>query len=111
MVNTPANGARIASQNINALVPNANQLKVYPNPSITGHFTISLPHEYKGEISYSLLSMFGKKVTAGKLVVKEPTSIVNFDFSQRLLTSGVYYLILEGKGLKKLHAKLMKGQY
>jgi hypothetical protein len=111
VVNTPASGARIASQNVNEVIPNAGQLNVYPNPSITGRFTISLPHEYKGEVSYSLVSMFGKKVAGGKLVLKEPTSTVNFDFSHQLISSGVYYLIMEGKGLKKLSAKLMKGQY
>jgi len=100
----------MASQNINAIVPHADQLNVYPNPSITGHFTISLPHKYQGEISYSLVSMLGKKIAVGKLILKEPTSTVNFDFSHQLISSGIYYLILEGKGLKKLQAKLMKGQ-
>ena len=110
VINKAPNGARMAAQNINAVVPDANQLNVYPNPSITGRFTINLPNKYQGEISYSLVSMLGKKIAVGKLILKEPTSTVNFDFSHQLISSGIYYLILEGKGLKKLQAKLMKGQ-
>jgi hypothetical protein len=38
VINKAPNGARMARKILNAVVPDANQLNVYPNPSITGRF-------------------------------------------------------------------------
>jgi hypothetical protein len=90
-----------------AIQPEINQFKTYPNPNNKGRFTISLPHTFTGELSYTLMSLSGERLAGGKLIYKKPTSIINFDFSASMVNSGVYHLILDGKELK-LQARLVK---
>ncbi|RYZ44551.1 MAG: T9SS type A sorting domain-containing protein, partial [Chitinophagaceae bacterium] len=73
------------------------QQKVYPNPSTTGRFTIQLSKRMQGEVVYKLFSQNGNQVTNGKLTLLRPEKILHFDFSNKLTTSGVYYLQLAGK--------------
>lgn len=83
--------------------------KAYPNPSDKGRFTVLLPAKFEGEVSYSLMSLAGNKLTGGKLFLKKPASVLTFDFSREMIVSGLYYLQLENKE-QKANAGLIKSK-
>ena len=85
----------------------SNTFKAYPNPNSTGHYTILFPKQMDGQVSYNLLSLSGTRLSGGTLLLKKPTSSVDFDFSRQMNSSGVYYLQLDGKQLKG-QIKLMR---
>ena len=84
-----------------------NTVKVYPNPSDKGRFTVLLPSKFMGDISFSLVSVSGNKLTSGTISLKKPASHLSFDFFNEMTGSGIYYLILE-TNKQKTYIKLMR---
>lgn len=75
-------------------------MKAYPNPGDKGQFTVLLPKEVEGQVAFTLMSVSGNKLTAGKISLNKPTSKLTFDFSQQMVVGGNYYLHLETKDQK-----------
>ena len=86
---------------------NFNTLSAYPNPGNNGHYTVSLSKQVEGKIFYTLLSLTGTRMSGGTLLLQKPTSLLNFDFSREMSSSGIYFLQLEGKDMKG-QIKLMR---
>ena len=82
-------------------------LKAYPNPSDKGRFTVLLPSKFKGNISFTLLSLSGNRLTSGMLSLPKSTSTLSFDFSREMVAAGEYYLLLESKD-QKTYIELMR---
>lgn len=74
--------------------------KAYPNPVSKGCFNVLLPLKLDGEVSYTLMSLSGNRLTGGKLSLRKPASALAFDFSLEMISSGLYYLKLEAKNYK-----------
>ena len=103
VVNQPAaNAARGAITPEISEITNSpiNTFKAYPNPNNTGRYTVSLNSQFKGQLSYSLFSVTGTRLTGGMLLINEPASLLHFDFSGVMSSMGQYYLLLEGKDMK-----------
>ncbi|MBH8569783.1 InlB B-repeat-containing protein [Microvirga sp. STS02] len=65
----------------------------YPNPTGDGRLWVHLPDDFQRPVAYSLVSVLGAKLASGQLT--EATQPLNF--SRELTTSGLYYLLLEGR--------------
>jgi hypothetical protein len=77
-------------------------LHLYPNPTPDGHVRVQLSSQVQGSVSYSLVSVVGKKVAAGTIHLTKPGDLLAFDFSSQLRSRGVYYLRLEGAHVQKV---------
>lgn len=84
-------------------------VKVYPNPSDKGRFTVLLPEKFEGEIFFTLVTLTGNKLMSGKLLLKRPAKMLTFDFSREMTAGGVYFLNLESKN-QKATAELMRSK-
>ncbi|UOQ69176.1 CARDB domain-containing protein [Hymenobacter volaticus] len=83
------------------------QVKLYPNPSPDGRYSIELPAVFQGEVSYTLVSSMGTTLSQGQRTVSGAGQPITFDFSQQLAAEGIYYLHLRGaKG--QAHVKLLR---
>lgn len=82
---------------LNSTTTEIRTLKAFPNPSYVGRFTVMLPKQIQGEVSYSLVSMSGARLANGKLSLQKPTLILEFDFVKQMLHSGAYFLYLDSK--------------
>ena len=85
----------------------ANTFKIYPNPNATGNYTVALPKPVEGNVSYTLVTTQGTRLAGGMLILTKPTSSLHFNFSREIMSSGEYYLILQGKDMKG-QIKLMR---
>jgi hypothetical protein len=75
-------------------------VKAYPNPGRDGRYTVLLPARYEGDVNFSLVGSSGSLLTGGKISLRNPTSVLAFDFSRQMISPGLYYLILESKKQK-----------
>ncbi|QIL75328.1 InlB B-repeat-containing protein [Hymenobacter sp. HDW8] len=81
--------------------------KVYPNPSPDGRFNVELSEPFQGDVSYTLVSSTGAKVSSGTIYIPTATTVLTLDFSNQMNTVGEYQLHLRGaKSQAKL--KLMR---
>jgi hypothetical protein len=72
----------------------------YPNPTSEGRIKVVLPSPMQGELAYTLVSLLGAEVAAGKLNLTGSTKEVELNLSRHMQAGGVYYLRLEGQGLQ-----------
>ncbi|QNP51181.1 hypothetical protein H9L05_13895 [Hymenobacter qilianensis] len=82
-------------------------VNVYPNPSSDGHFTVELPEAFQGEITYTLVSSTGSKVSSGKAILPAATSLLQLNFADQMSIIGEYYLHLQGAKIQT-HLKLIR---
>lgn len=72
------------------------EVYVYPNPVKNGRFSVKMPEEVVGEVSYSLISSSGAEVETGKVTVDRAGDHAEFNLdSFENKYNGVYYLILQ----------------
>ncbi|GAC1383897.1 MAG: hypothetical protein NVSMB30_31290 [Hymenobacter sp.] len=74
----------------------AGVARAYPNPSATGHFAVEVGEPLQGDLSYTLRSALGAVVARGTLPLRQPTTVLTFDFSVPMGAAGLYYLRLDG---------------
>ncbi|MBH8559912.1 InlB B-repeat-containing protein [Hymenobacter negativus] len=92
----PAPSAGLSSRpdEVRATGPTSSAIPLaYPNPTGDGRLWVLLPSDFEGPVAYSLVSVLGAKLASGQLT--EATQPLNF--SRELITSGLYYLLLEGR--------------
>ncbi len=87
------------ANNPEEIVSESKFLKIYPNPTVNGQFTLTLPQEVSGEVSYKLISATGATLTQGKLLANQPTAVLHFNFSEQMQQAGMYYLQVQGSRL------------
>ena len=75
-------------------------ISAYPNPSNDGLFTVVLPYDLTGNVTYTLVSGSGKKLAHSKILFGKPASTLHLDFSKEMLSPGLYYLNIECKNIK-----------
>ncbi|MCB2380560.1 InlB B-repeat-containing protein, partial [Hymenobacter sp. BT635] len=75
----------------------ASRVQIYPNPTTTGRFTVVVPAELQGELTYTLATASGQLVARGQRRSAGSLDRLPFDFSGQMLTSGVYFLQLASK--------------
>lgn len=72
------------------------QVYVYPNPIKNGKFSVKLPAEVTGDVSYRLISTSGVEVEAGNLSIDRAGGNAEFNLSSfDNKNNGVYYLMLQ----------------
>ncbi|MFC6225236.1 T9SS type A sorting domain-containing protein [Hymenobacter artigasi] len=81
-------------------------VKAYPNPS-DGQVSLLLPEALQGEVSYTLVSALGAKVSSGTLQAANGATALRLDFSRQMQASGVYMLHLTS-GHTQAHLKLLR---
>ncbi|MCB2379221.1 hypothetical protein LGH70_16600, partial [Hymenobacter sp. BT635] len=82
-------------------------VQAYPNPSADGRYEVLLPTEFGGTLTYTLLSATGARLAQGTRQCAPATSRLAFDFTPQQTPAGLYYLLLEGPGLRA-RVKLMR---
>ena len=87
-----ANGA--LANGATAVVPPADEVQVYPNPSANGQYALVLPETFAGAVSYRLVSALGATVATGTLGVAVGGAIMPLDFTAAMPATGLYYLLL-----------------
>jgi hypothetical protein len=81
-------------------------LALYPNPTPDGRLQVQLTSPVQGPVRYSLLSSVGGKLAEG--TVTDAASLLVFDFSRQLRTSGLYYLMLDGANVHQVFRIMRK---
>lgn len=84
-------------------------VKAYPNPSDKGRFTVLLPVKFEGQVSFTLVSSSGTKLTDGMVFLRKSASTLTFDFSREMVASGLYFLNLESNK-QKATVELMRSK-
>ncbi|MBX0335444.1 T9SS type A sorting domain-containing protein, partial [Pontibacter sp. HSC-14F20] len=80
---------------------------VYPNPTSDGRVKLVVPVAANEQLRYSLLNSIGERLYSGELTKEASSRQVDFDFSEKMKTPGVYFLRMESsRGIKVF--KLMK---
>ena len=92
--------ARLLAAAAPALAPVEHELQLFPNPTLDGRFHVLLAPGYTGELTYTLLAATGAQVATGKRQLPSLTTTLAFDLTRELRQPGLYYLLLEGKGLR-----------
>ena len=82
-------------------------VQLYPNPSPDGRFKLRLPAAFQQGVSYTLLSVLGSKLAAGKLTPEEAAAVVELNLSRQMPTTGVYYLHLQSSK-QSVYLKLLR---
>lgn len=98
----PASSARKAVDRMGLTVP----VEAYPNPS-DGRVSLLLPEALQGEVSYTLVSALGAKVSSGTIQTLAGTNALQLDFSQQMQATGFYMLYLTS-GHTQAHFKLLR---
>lgn len=81
-------------------------VEAYPNPS-DGQVNLLLPEAFQGEVSYTLVSALGAKVSSGTLQAPNGATALRLDFSRQMQASGIYLLHLTS-GHAQAHLKLLR---
>ncbi|GAB2868399.1 hypothetical protein GCM10027044_32670 [Hymenobacter ruber] len=81
-------------------------VNAYPNPS-DGQVRLFLPEALQGEVTYTLVSALGAKVSSGTFPAHNGASALQLDFSRQMPASGVYMLHLSS-GQAQAHLKLLR---
>jgi hypothetical protein len=99
--------SRLAMSQYQGVAISPAGLTAYPNPSGNGQFKVHHAGAFEGEVSYTLVSVVGKKLAGGKVTGTDAAALLEFDFSRQMPAIGVYYLHLESKKAKAV-LKLMR---
>ncbi|MDB5268627.1 MAG: hypothetical protein JWP58_1667 [Hymenobacter sp.] len=77
--------------------------QAYPNPTGDGRLWVLLPDDFQGPVAYSLVSVLGATLASGQLT----SAAQPLDFSREITTSGLYYLLLNGRN-QRAQIKLIR---
>ncbi|RZK38664.1 MAG: T9SS type A sorting domain-containing protein [Hymenobacter sp.] len=73
---------------------NGSELSVYPNPTIDGQVTVTLPALLEGDLHYTLLSATGSVVAAASVALDGSTTSIPLNLARAMSVPGIYYLRL-----------------
>ncbi|MDQ4139501.1 MAG: choice-of-anchor D domain-containing protein, partial [Bacteroidota bacterium] len=101
-----ASAARIGEEQNRETIAITKALNAYPNPVTSNRFSVELPEKVVGEVPFVVVNSSGASLIQDKLIIKNPTSTLNFNFSGHPLNSGIYYLKMNEHG-KSYFVKLL----
>ncbi len=86
----------VANANASSKAPISQEVYVFPNPIKNGQFSVKLPENISGDVSYSIISTSGAAIDTGRLNVSRAGDNAEFNldaFNNK--NNGVYYLLLQ----------------
>ena len=85
----------------------ADQVQAFPNPSISGRYSLALPESFVGAVRYRLVSELGAMLATGTLQVAVGGTVLPLDFTAAMPATGLYYLLLASP-LRTAQLKLIR---